>query len=268
MVKGNAIPSSEGGDKKSVVDTPKYPIYDNGKLHISISQGNSKMGNIPQFNILPGDEPLTGKNGLPLTNIKGTCGEFCKDCKATCYAIKCAFRYHNTIIPAWGTNTVILRYDPDKVKNEITEFCNKSIVKYFRFHTSGELESLEHLDLYCDICRMNPEVTFYIYTKRFDLLVEWFVERGEKKPDNFVINLSEWHGNIQRFLSEHSKQEYADFIDSLNIFAFDDKTEASGYASKLVHCPATDKTGHETGITCAQCRRCMKSGHKTAVYAH
>ena len=60
MVKGNAIPSSEGGDKKSVVGTPKYPIYDNGKLHISISQGNSKMGNIPQFNILPGDEPLTG----------------------------------------------------------------------------------------------------------------------------------------------------------------------------------------------------------------
>ena len=191
MVKGNAIPSSEGGDKKSVVDTPKYPIYDTGQLHVVISQRNTKLGNIPQFNTLPGDEPLALSGGRPLTNIKGTCGGHCEDCKSSCYAIRCALRNHNTVIPAWGINTVILRTDREKVKSEITEYCNKNIVKYFRFHTSGELESLEHLDLYCDICRMNPEVTFYIYTKRFDLLVEWFVERGEKKPDNFVINLSE-----------------------------------------------------------------------------
>ena len=39
---------------------------------------------------------------------------------------------------------------------------------------------------------------------------------------------------------------------------------------KVYHCPAVDKNGHETGVTCAKCKRCIvaKRGEKTAVYAH
>lgn len=250
-------------------DTPKFPIYDNGKLHISISQRNGKLGNIPQFNILPGNEPLVLSSGRPLTNITGTCGGCCDDCKASCYAVRAAVFHHNAIIPAWGRNTVILRNDPDKVKREITEFCNKNIVKYFRFHTAGELENINQLELYCEICNANPDVIFYIYTKRFDLLTDYFVLVGNKVPKNFVINLSEWHGNIEDFISNtHYAGTFRKFFDTLNVFAYDDKTPESSYAASLVHCPAIDKTGHETGITCAQCRRCMKPGHLTAVYSH
>lgn len=247
-------------------DKPLYPIYDNGQLHVAISQGNMKLGNIPQFNTLPGDEPLKLKNGQVLTNIKGTCGGCCTDCKASCYAIRSACLHHNATIKAWGGNTVIARTDPKKVKKEIKEFCQKNIVKYFRFHTSGEFESIEQIKLYCEICNEIDDVIFYVYTKRFDLIYKYFVIEGNELPDNFIINLSEWHGNIEEF--KRNCRYNTSFFDKLNVFAYDDNCEKAAYASTLVHCPAIDKTGHETGITCAQCRRCMKHGSKTAVYAH
>ena len=251
------------------IETPKYPIYDNGQLHISISQKNGKLGNIPQFNTLPGDEPLTLATGKPLTNIKGTCGKHCEECKSECYAIRSAILHHDSVIPAWGRNTVILRNNPEKVRSEIRKFCLKNIVKYFRFHTAGELESVEQLKLYCDICEENPDVTFYIYTKRFDLVADYFVYKNNILPENFVINLSEWHGNINDYISNTEDiAKVGKFFNSLNMFAYDDHTPESETASKMIHCPAIDETGHETGITCAQCRRCMRKGNKTAVYQH
>ena len=245
-------------------DTSKYPIYDYGQLHVSISQKNGKLGNIPQFNTLPGDEPLRLQNGTLLTNIKGTCGEHCKECKSVCYAVRCALFHHNSVVQAWGGNTVIMRNDPEKARREIREYCQKNIVKYFRFHTSGELESVEQLKLYCEICRDNADVVFYIYTKRFDLIAEYFVYENHPVPENFIINLSEWNGSVDAFLSETEDMvAVGKFFESINVFAYDD-----GSRAYPVHCPAIDMEGHETGVTCAQCRRCMKKGSKTAVYRH
>ena len=143
---------------------PIYPIYDEGNLHVSISKGNQKLGNIPGFNTLAGNEPLTLKNGRMLTNIVGTCGSLCELCKNKCYAVRFSVQHHNSVVPAYAKNTVILRNDPQKLRAEINEYCKKNIVRYFRFHTSGELESIEQLKLYAQICKDNEDVVFYIYT--------------------------------------------------------------------------------------------------------
>lgn len=243
----------------------KYPIYDYGQLNVAISKGNGKLGNIPQFNLLPTDGLLHTSKGEVLTNIAGTCGKYCEDCKGVCYAVRCAKLHHNSVINAWGRNTLLVRMSPNKVREGINEYCKKNIVRYFRFHTSGELENVAHLQLYTDICKENPDVTFFIYTKAFDILEEWFnhlQDNGEGIPSNFIINLSEWHGNLE-FLNLTTCHPY---FKECHIFSYDDHTDECKY-SHLPHCPAIDKNGHETGITCAQCRRCMK-GYDTAVYAH
>jgi hypothetical protein len=157
-----------------------------------------------------------------------------------------------------------MRNNPDKVRESINEYCAKNIVKYFRFHTAGEIESVEQLDLYATICRDNPDVVFYIYTKNFAALQDWFEmlsERNEGIPENFVINLSEWHGNLE-FIGKTGH----DLFKECNIFSYDDGEDC--HFSGHPHCPAIDKGGHETGVTCAQCRRCMRKGSITAVYAH
>ena len=244
----------------------KYPIYDNGELHVTISKRNTKMGNIPSFSTLPGNMPLTLKNGVQLTNIKGTCGKHCAGCIKDCYAVRFCLFHHNSCIKAYGENTLIVRRDAIKLVNSIEEYCQKNIVKYFRFHTSGELESLAQLEIYEKICERNPDVTFYIYTKAFDILDLWFrrLQAAKKKtPDNLVINLSEWHGNLE-FIKE---SPYKEFYEKCNIFAYDDG-ESGDWVEGMTHCPAVNKDGTETGVTCAECRRCMKRGNVTAVYAH
>lgn len=256
--------------KNNKNQTPKFEIYDNGTLSVSISAKNKKLGNIPAFSTLPGNEILTA-GGRPLCNIVGTCGKYCEGCKAACYAVKLAKCYNNTCIPAWGRNTVILRNDPEKLKRAIKEYCSKMIVKYFRLHVSGEIESVEQLKLYCDIAKENAEVIFYIYTKVFDILAEYFLQYGAL-PSNLVVNLSVWHNNLDQFYCEFATSHTAEqlqsvinYFSTLGQFIYDDgTTNLAGVA----HCPAVDKNGHETGVTCAQCRRCMKAGNITAVFAH
>lgn len=241
----------------------KYNIYDNGQLSVCISKGNGKLGNIPQFNTLPGNVPLKKKDGTLLCNIHGTCSKYCKHCCEDCYAIKSAVYHHNSTIPAWGGNTVVLRNDPQKVRAAINEYCRKNVVRYFRFHTSGEIENVEQLKMYADICNDNPDVVFYIYTKAFDILQIWFDVldmHNDIVPRNFVINLSEWHDNIADI--KHLKH-----FKDCNIFAYDDG-DCGPSVDSMLHCPAVNKDGFETGVTRAQCRRCMKKGNITAVYAH
>ena len=233
-----------------------YPVYDCGELHISISQGNRKMGNIPAFNLLPANEPLTLSNGKILTNIKGTCGKHCAQCKNDCYAVRYIKMHHNSCVVPYAGNTIIMRNEPDKLRKEIKEYCDKNIVKYFRFHTSGELESLEQFRNYCNICDNNPDVVFYIYTKAFEIL-EKYLEKYEEFPNNLVVNLSDWNGEVMQVSNK--------LLGRCNVFTYDD---SKGMMDNLIHCPAVDIDGHETGITCAMCRRCMKRRHITAVYAH
>ena len=252
--------------KNNQKDNVLYPVYDNGELHVTISKGNTKMGNIPNFNTLPGNRPITKKDGTQLTNIIGTCGKHCKECFKACYAVRFVRMHHNACVKPYAMNTLIMRFDPEKLRAAIKEYCEKNVVKYFRFHTSGEIESKSQLELYAQICKDNPEVNFYLYTKAFGVLQDWFIslgERNEEIPDNFVINLSEWHGNLDFMTSPACHT----FFRKCNIFSYDDGNSGAKVEA-MTHCPAVDKQGHETGITCAQCRRCMKKGHQTAVYAH
>lgn len=244
-----------------------HPVYDNGELSVTISKGNQKMGNIPQFNTLPGAGLITLKhNGQALTNIVGTCGKHCKECFKECYAVRYLKQHHNTCVMPYAKNTIILRHDPEKLRRAIKEYCDKNILKYFRFHTSGEIESVSQMELYKQICEDNPDVNFYLYTKAFGILQEWFdglMDKQERVPDNLVINLSEWHGNLQ-FMTEPTTNNY---FRHCNIFSYDDG-KSGAKVEAMTHCPAVDKKGNETGITCAQCRRCMNKGNNTAVYAH
>lgn len=234
-----------------------HPVYDYGELNVTISKRNNKLGNIPAFNTLAGNRLLTLSNGTILTNIVGTCGKHCKECFSDCYAVRYIKCHHNSTVRAYANNTIIMRNDGEKLRKAIKEYCEKNIVKYFRFHTSGELESVEQLKLYCEICYDNPDIVFYIYTKAFDILMKW-IDGKNDFPENLVINLSEWNGNLDN-VPQRLKVV-------CNIFSYDDGE--SEFAASLPHCPAVDKKGNETGITCAQCRRCMRKGNITAVYAH
>lgn len=230
----------------------KYNLYLNGTTRIHITGGNAKIGKgIFNISLLPSDAPLTKKDGTVLTNISGTCKGCCDGCKGACYAVNSCVYHHNSVIPAWGENTLLARENMIEFFHQLNVFFDENIVSVFRWHVGGEFFSKTYMREVYDFCANHPDTRFYCYTKRFT----WLEELHEFKPANLVVNVSIWHNNYSNPLN------YPTFI-------YDDGIDEN--IAKLPHCPAVDKDGHETGVTCAKCRRCFtaKEGNNVAVYAH
>ena len=256
---------------------PKYQI-NQPKLHIA--QGNSKIGKgIYAFSTLPGNENhLLYAKGELLTNIPGTCSKHCEACfNSGCYACNSAKQYHNTVIPSWAENTLLLR--SGKLKEELIKYIDakaktKNPIKIFRVNVSGEIESIKDLEMWNELAAQYPTIKFGVYTKNFEALDE-FMQKHGKTADNFCVNISQWHGVADEILKKYPNQfnvfEYDDSNVKGNTLSDDDKTRLSN----CQHCPAVTKQGHHAkdkngkDITCDRCLRCYnKTGKLTAVYAH
>lgn len=234
-----------------------YQIEYDSSMRISLAKGNSKLGKgVYAFNLMPGSDPLSTKDKGQLTNVTGTCVGCCDGCEKFCYAIKDARRFHNTVIPSIGKNTVIMRHSLDDGFKQIKEDLIKNKAKVLRWHSSGEIMNYDYLLHMVQLAVELPDVQFYFYTKRFAFIEKYLNECGDL-PKNLVCNISEWKENTKGYN-----------LKGLNRFVYDDNTDPK--MKSLVHCPAVDKNGHKTGVTCDQCKRCF-SGNKgtiTAVYSH
>jgi hypothetical protein len=232
----------------------KYESYLTADTHVHVQNGNKKVGKgIYTINLLAGDKPLTLKDGTQLTNIPGTCGGCCDKCKSNCYAIKTQI-YRNKNIPSWADNTILATQETEIFFNEIQQFIDRSMIAAVRFHAFGEIPSYNYLLYMVELAKNNPTIIFYTYTKRFKW-VERYLEDNNSFPNNLIVNISIWHKNYNNPYN-------------LPEFIYDDGTEPE--LADLPHCPAVDKNGKDTGMTCARCKMCLraKKGSKIAVYAH
>lgn len=258
------------------------------ELHISLN-GNSKIGKgIASFSTLPGNEDhlLKLKDGTVLTEVPGTCSKHCEECfDGGCYAVNSARMYHTSVIPAWMENTLLLR--SGKLFGALDDYLTKINKKFlktgkpedvrlstFRINVSGELTSVEDFDNWNELAKKHPEIQFAVYTKNYEDLETFLETRGETEP-NFVINVSQWHGCADDFLTRHAGK--------INVFEYDDTNRKDctmpdperARVRNLPHCPAVLENGKHAKdasgepITCDRCKRCYrKTGKTTAVWSH
>lgn len=281
-----------------MANEPYYQINDaEAKLHISL-KGNTKIGEgIASFSTLPGnaEHMISTKDKGLLTDIPGTCSKFCDGCfNGGCYAVRDAKLHHNATIPAWGENTLLLRAGRlwDELDAYLTLKNAKAIkalragqplqearklarIKILRQHVSGEIESADDLRHWVALARKHPETVIYVYTKNFDALGE-YLDAGEDFPENYVVNVSQWHGVADAFLAKYGWAK-------LNVFTYDDSKKKGcdlpqaekDRLAALPHCPAVLPNGRHAklpdgnDVTCTVCGRCTrKTGREVAVYAH
>ena len=112
---------------------------------------------------------------------------------AGCYAMKANYRYPSVMtahekrqaslqdLEAWTRNMIDLlgelaRTVPDEER-------------YFRFHDSGDLQSVEHLDAIVRVATDRPEWRFWLPTRERGM-VRKYRERGDF-PRNLVVRMSE-----------------------------------------------------------------------------
>lgn len=219
------------------------------------SAGNSKMGKIISYSTMPGAGLQIMKDGRAQSNIGGTCAGVCAGCEKVCYAMK-SLRYPETV-RAWSENTKMIETEPslffDQLRAKLRRM--RKLPAAVRVHVAGEFMpgeagEREYLHL-CAAAREFPTVKFYGYTKRTAILEKF----ADLTPANVIISVSTWHDDVAP-------------VPGFPIFAYDDGTDPA--LDRAVHCPAVDKSGKRTGVTCDQCRRCIDAepDQITAVYAH
>jgi len=98
----------------------------------------------------------------------------------------------------------------DYVKEgKIPEIPNKC--KAVRIHASGDFFNQKYFDMWLDICKTNPDIEFWAFTKS----INYWVNRINEIPDNLVLTAS-YGGKYDHLISEHNLKHtivYSDFKD-------------------------------------------------------
>jgi len=122
------------------------------------------------------------KTGSKLVNVKGSVCE-------GCYAMKGFYRVYGWIDkmtpktekidnPLWTEAMVWL------INNQLH---NKD-KNFFRWHDSGDLQSVEHLEKIAEVCRQTPSVKHWLPTREDKIVANW--RKQYKQPSNLAIRKS------------------------------------------------------------------------------
>lgn len=119
------------------------------------------------------------KTGYEMAKIKGS---IC----STCYADK-GFNlvYANSIKPGQFARLDSIN-DPLWVDSIVTLIGND---EYFRWHSSGDIQSLEHFQKIVDIALKTPKTMHWLPTREYSIIKE-YIAKGFTIPENLTVRLS------------------------------------------------------------------------------
>jgi len=172
------------------------------------------------------------KKGSALVKIKGS---VCEDC----YALKGFYNFKkgkeardirlaNIYNPKWVEAMVVL------VKDQA----------FFRWHDSGDLQSLMHLNNIMEVARRTPDTKHWIPTREYHMIAD-FVKSGLEIPSNMYVRLSAImvDGNLPTKLA-NTLNNYPNTKGFIGV---------SGVSKdkQIANCPA-----YNNGGKCGDCRIC------------
>ena len=151
-----------------------FAEFRTGKLkRVSISNRNSKMGEVASVSLLP----------------FLTCPGICNDtCGIKCYAAKLA-NLRPSVLKSYARNTALAIMATELFWKQVDKAVKA--VRFFRFHVSGDIPSPAYLGKMIEVAQNNPGTEILTFTKRFDFVNDWIRENG-KLPGNLHILFSGW----------------------------------------------------------------------------
>jgi hypothetical protein len=136
---------------------------------LKISDGNSKLGSIPNMSLRPiADCPN------------------CTSCAKECYAMK-AYRMYPAVKVAWAGNAKAIRKS-DAWIADADAYLAKHKPAFFRIHVAGDFISAKYFLAWVDIAKRHPGTRFLAFTKAFKETA------GVKLPANFQLINSAFPG--------------------------------------------------------------------------
>ena len=140
---------------------------------IKITHTLSKPSKMPGFSI--GIPAKKCKTGAKLRKIKGS---VCYGC----YALKGCYVFPDVQAAQYKRLRAIKK---KKWIEAMAHQINSKKVKFFRWHDSGDVQNLEHLNKIYEVCKLSPTVKHWMPTRE-----AWISDHVTRAPDNLIIRFS------------------------------------------------------------------------------
>lgn len=204
------------------------------KFAKEITGGLSKPSKMPGFAYsIPAQACGVGSR---LRNVKGS---IC----SKCYALKGRYVFSNV-------KNALARRLASLVHSEWVQAMafqiNQAAVNVFRWHDSGDVQNLEHLERIVEVCRLTPDVRHWLPTREY-AIVTAYKEKHGAFPDNLNVRLSAYM--VDGPLPEGAAARLG--------------VTMSGVTSdpQKVSCPA-----YKQGGVCGSCRACWDKNQAVIFY--
>lgn len=155
----------------------KDKLKANKSLKVSISNGNSKMGDIKSVSLPSGK----------------TCRKDCP-CFSKCYSRKIE-RLRKTVREAYQNNYDVLKSHPDYYWMDVERAIMTS--RFFRFHVSGDIPNKVYFRKMIEVAKRNPKCEILCFTKRYQMVNSVIREMRKENesfelPKNLYLIFSGW----------------------------------------------------------------------------
>jgi len=205
------------------------------KAILTIGSGLSQTSKMPcySFNL----SAMHCKTGSKLAKIKGSVCD-------GCYALKGNYaRYKHPLKMMPKTDKIKHPFWVPSMVYLINHQGNQRDKGYFRWHDSGDIQSLDHLKKIVEICKQTPNVKHWLPTREYKIVRDFLF--WEEFPDNLNVRLS------------------AHMIDKLppSMQGVCGSTVTKDKAPKGLNCPANTQNGQ-----CLDCRACWDKTKKVISY--
>lgn len=125
---------------------------------------------------LPAQECPIGKR------LRNVAGSVC----SKCYALKGNYVFPNV------KKALYARFESLKKPLWVQAMAfaiNEKHLTHFRWHDSGEIQSVGHLQKIVDIARLCPDCHFWLPTREMGIVAKW-IDNGGILPDNLTVRIS------------------------------------------------------------------------------
>lgn len=156
-------------------------------LAMSLAEAVGIAGVLGQPSKLPGySYGLDARKCRTGSKLRGKPGSVC----SSCYALVNFYATWRPLLEGQRRRHVGLEHPRwvDAMVRMIAHYCQPPD-DYFRWHDSGDLQSVEHLELIVEVCRRTPAVKHWLPTREYKD-VATFLARGGAIPTNLVVRLS------------------------------------------------------------------------------
>ena len=164
-----------------------------------------------------------------------------------CYALKGNYvRYKHTTKLQPKTQKINNKGWVDSMVWLILNQDSKKDKGFFRWHDSGDIQSIEHLRKIVKVCELTPGVKHWIPTREYKIVQSYIINFGPL-PENMTLRLS-----------AHMIDSRPPSIENLPTSSVNKESKAIG-----IECPSYKNKG-----MCGDCRLCWDSSNKNISYKY